>query len=208
MAVPKPLRQLAEDDHAEEDQAHDEHGLDYFLSFLSGCLRGEQHGAILLDAPSVGCERAFDQRRRGISSIAELRGGCCPCLAVAGKAVGAQLGAERDQGRELGDRLDRAALCDADEAVRVEVVAEQQSGVCVPRFEQPRPAVVEQVALVDRLEAQRVALLGERREDGLVLALALRPQRVRPKGALRRRCLRDRRPDVSSYNQPASSFVQ
>ena len=90
----------------------------------------------------------------------------------------------------------------------VEVVPEQKRRVRVGRCEEPRPAVVQQVALVDRLEAQRVALLGERREDGLVLALVLRPQRVRPKGALRRRCLRDRRPDVSSYNQPASSFVQ
>jgi hypothetical protein len=86
--VPTPLRKLAEDDHAEEDQAHDEHGLDYFLSFLSGCLRGEQHGAILLDAPPVSCERAFDQRRRRVSPVTEFRGGCCPRLAVAGETVG------------------------------------------------------------------------------------------------------------------------
>ena len=152
--------------------------------------------------------RAGRPGQAGLLAAAKRDGGGRPRLAVAGKAVGAELCAERDQRGQVGDRLDRARLGDADEAVRVEVVAEQQSGVCVPRFEQPRPAVVEQVALVDRLEAQRVALLGERREDGLVLALALRPQRVRPKGALRRRCLRDRRPDVSSYNQPASSFVQ
>src|SRR3954447_12731821 len=149
-AVAPPLAELAEDDHAEEDQAHDEHGLDYFLSFLSGCLRGEQHGAILLDAPPVSCERAFDERRRGITSIAELRGGCRPRLTIAGKTVGAQLGAKRDQRRKLGDRLDRAALCDADEAVRVEVVAEQQGRVCVARVEQSRPAVAEQGSPANR----------------------------------------------------------
>ena len=90
----------------------------------------------------------------------------------------------------------------------VEVVPEQKRRVRVGRCEEPRSAVVQQVALVDRLEAQRVALLGERREDGLVLALGFGTQRVRPERAFRRRCLRDSRPDVSSYNQPASSFVQ
>jgi hypothetical protein len=92
--------------------------------------------------------------------------------------------------------------------VSVEVVPEQERRVLVGSRKEPRPAVVQQVALVDRLEAQRVALLGERREDGLVLALGLRPQRVPPERALRRRCLRDRPPDVGRYNQAASSFVQ
>jgi hypothetical protein len=92
--------------------------------------------------------------------------------------------------------------------VRVEVVPEQERRVLVGGCEEPWPPVVQEVALVDRLEAQRVALLGEQREDRLMLALALGPQRVRPERALRRRCLRDRRPDVSSYNQPANSFVQ
>jgi hypothetical protein len=92
--------------------------------------------------------------------------------------------------------------------VRVEVVAEQQGRVCVTRVEQPRPAVVEQVALVDRLETKRVPLLGERREDRILFALSVGAQRVRPERALRRRCLRNRRPDVSRYNQPANSFVQ
>jgi hypothetical protein len=56
--------------------------------------------------------------------------------------------------------------------VRVQVVAEQQRGVRIGRREEARAAVVEQVALVDRLDPERVALLAERREDGLVLALA------------------------------------
>jgi hypothetical protein len=92
--------------------------------------------------------------------------------------------------------------------VRVEVVAEQERRVGVRGREQPRPAVVEQVALVDRLQAERVALLAERREDGLELALGGRPQRLLPEPALARRLLRDRLPEVSCYNQAASSFVQ
>jgi hypothetical protein len=46
--------------------------------------------------------------------------------------------------------------------VRVEVVAEQERRVVVGRREEPRRAVVQQVALVDRLEAEAVALLGQR----------------------------------------------
>src|SRR3954466_13987653 len=100
--VAPPLAELAEHDHAEEDQAHDEHGLDYFLSFLSGCLRGEQHGRVLLDVPPMSCKRDFDEPRRGSASIAELRGGCGRSIAVAGKTVAAQLSQQRDQRSKLG----------------------------------------------------------------------------------------------------------
>jgi hypothetical protein len=51
---------------------------------------------------------------------------------------------------------------DAHETVGVEVVAEEDARVAVGGTEQPRPAVVEQVALVDRFDAEREALLGER----------------------------------------------
>ena len=61
---------------------------------------------------------------------------------------------------------------DAHEPVRVEVVAEQERDVGVGRREEPRPAVVHEVALVDRLEPDRVPRLGERREDRHELALA------------------------------------
>jgi hypothetical protein len=67
---------------------------------------------------------------------------------------------------------------------------------------------MQQVALVDRLQTEREALLGERREDRLRLELAFRAQGVRPEPALRRGCLRDLLPDVERYSQPASSFVQ
>jgi hypothetical protein len=92
--------------------------------------------------------------------------------------------------------------------VRVEVVAQQERRVGVRRREQPRPAVVEQVTLVDRLQAQGVALLAERREDRLELALGGRPQRVLPEPALADRLLRDGLPEVEAYSQAASSFVQ
>jgi hypothetical protein len=57
--------------------------------------------------------------------------------------------------------------------VRVQVVAEQKRRVRVLRREQARPAVVEEVALVDRLDPEGVTLLAERREDGVKLALIL-----------------------------------
>jgi hypothetical protein len=92
--------------------------------------------------------------------------------------------------------------------VRVEVVAQQQGRVGVGRGEEPRPAIVEEVALVDRLEPQRVALLAERREERLELAFAGGAQRLLPEPALASRLARDRVPEVKGYNQRASSFVQ
>jgi hypothetical protein len=92
--------------------------------------------------------------------------------------------------------------------VGVEVVAEQQRGVGVGRGEQPRPAVVQEVALVDRLQAERVMLLAERREDRLELPLLPRPQRGLPEPALMRGLEGDRLPEGRRYSQRASSFVQ
>ena len=87
---------------------------------------------------------------------------------------------------------------DPDEPVRVEVVAEQERRVPVGRREQPRAAVVEQVALVDRLQPDRVPRSSrERREDRLVLALGRRPQRLGPERALGRRLVGDHVPDVN-----------
>ena len=74
------------------------------------------------------------------------------------------------EGEELGkgaDGLDVTERGDADEPVRVEVVAEEDARVAVVGAEEPRPAVVEEIALVDRLEPDGEALLRERREDRL-----------------------------------------
>jgi hypothetical protein len=92
--------------------------------------------------------------------------------------------------------------------VRVEVVAEQKRAVVVGRSEQARRSVVEEVALVDRLEAERVALLRERGEDRLRLALGRGAQGISPEGALACRLPCDRLPEVLGYNQAPSSFVQ
>ncbi|MBV8562559.1 MAG: hypothetical protein JOZ56_05655 [Actinobacteria bacterium] len=70
---------------------------------------------------------------------AEQRRGGGPERAVAVRALGAELAAERDQLREVADRVDVPEARDVDEAVRVEVVAEQQSRVRVGGREQPRP---------------------------------------------------------------------
>jgi hypothetical protein len=139
---------------------------------------------------------------------AEGRRGRGPGLAVARQDVGPELGAHGDQGRQIGDRLDRAYLGHPDETVRVEVIPQQERRVGVRRREEPRPAVVEQVALVDRLEPEPVALLPERREDRFELALRGRAQRLLPEAALAPRLVRDRLPEIQCYSQRARSFVQ
>jgi ribosomal protein L16/L10AE len=139
---------------------------------------------------------------------AEGRRGRRPGLAVTRQVVGPELGAQRDQRCQVRHRLDRARLGHADEPVRVEVVAQEERRVRVDRREEARPAVVEQVALVDRLETDGVALLRERREDRLVLALPLRTQRLLPEAALTRRPDGDRLPEGAGYSQAARSFVQ
>ena len=77
-----------------------------------------------------------------------------PGRAVAVEAVGACLGAEREQLGEVRDGGERAGLGDPDEPVGEQRVTEQERDVAVGRREEPRPAVVEQVALVDRLDAR------------------------------------------------------
>jgi hypothetical protein len=92
--------------------------------------------------------------------------------------------------------------------VGVEVVTKQERGVGVGGGEQPRPSVVEEIALVDRLQAERVALLAELREDSLELTFLLGPQRRLPEPTLLRGLEGDRLPEARCYSQRASSFVQ
>ncbi len=77
-----------------------------------------------------------------------------------------KLGREADQVAELADRLEVALRGQPLEAERVEVVAGQQQQVGVGAVEQPRLAVVEQVALADRLEEQRRRSRAPRRRGG------------------------------------------
>ena len=99
----------------------------------------------------------------------EQRRGGGPGLAVPVAVRGANLGADRDQLRQVGDGGELAERGHPLEAVRVEVVAEEQPRVGVRRLEEPWAAVVEQVALVDGLDPERVPDLGERayRDDAV-----------------------------------------
>ena len=72
--------------------------------------------------------------------------------------------------------------------MREECVPEQQRDVVVRRGEEARATVVEEVALVDRLDPEReAAILDERREDRIDLPLARRPECGVPERALRGR---------------------
>ena len=181
----------------------------------SGRSASEAIGATLPDPSPVILERPLDRLAAEVVPAqarcvpaAESRRGRRPRLAVAGQAVGSQPGAERDQGGQVGDSLDRPRLGDAHEPMGVEVVTEQERGVGVGGSEQARPSVVEEIALVDRLQAERVAILAELREDRLELTFLLGPQRRLPEPALMRGLEGDRFPEARRYSQRASSFVQ
>ena len=172
-------------------------------------------GATLPDPRPVILERPLDRLAAEVVpahacclAAAQGRRGGRPRLADAGQAVGSQPGAERDQGGQVGDGLDRPRVGDAYEPMSVEVVTEQKRGVGVGGSEQPRAAVVEEIPLVDRLQAERVALLAERREDRLELPLLLGPERRLPEPALVRGLEGDGLPEAGRYSQRASSFVQ
>ena len=63
---------------------------------------------------------------------------------------------EADQVGELPDRIEVAPRGEALEAERIEVVPGQQTQVRVGTVDQPRRLVVQQVALSDRLDQERV----------------------------------------------------
>src|SRR5439155_812127 len=151
---------------------------------------------------STSAETRASSPSRSRSPIQSRRspGGAMTLVVAAVAEVAAEL-AEDDHAQE--DEAD-----DEHEPVGVEVVAEQERGVGIGWREQPRAAVVEEVALVDRLQPERVPLLAERREDCLELALLLRPKRGLPQSALARGLESDRLPEASRYSQRASSFVQ
>ena len=149
-AVSDPVRELAQGDDAGEDEADDQHRLDHLLAFFCGSRSEHDHrGAMLTDTTRMQLEGpphlAVLRRPRPASlvALAERGGSRSPRLAVAGQAVSAKLGAARDQRGESGHGLDGPGLGDADEPVRVEVVAEQERGVAVGRREQARRPVME-----------------------------------------------------------------
>jgi hypothetical protein len=138
--------------------------------------RGASLGQPLLDAAEQG-----DRRR--------------PRLAVAGPALGAQVSTESEELGELGHDAHVALRCHAHEPVRVEVVAEEDARVPVGGGEEPGCPVMQEVALVDRLDAERKPFVGKRREDRQLLALVFRAERGGPERALVGGLERDRLPD-------------
>src|SRR5215204_3623150 len=154
----------------------------------------------LTDAPGVGLERAFHRflaRRRACArekllgilgllehAVAEQRNARRPGRTVFSRMLGAELGAERDQLSHVGDRLDRAGCREPHEPLRVQIVTEQEDRVAVARREEPRTSVVDEVALVDRLDGDREARVREPGEDRLAVAGAARTERIAPERAL------------------------
>jgi len=74
----------------------------------------------------------------------------------------AQLRAERDQLGQIRHGQHLLERRDADESLGIEVVPEQKRRVDVFGREEPRLSVMEEISLVDRLEPEREALLGQR----------------------------------------------
>ena len=85
-----------------------------------------------------------------------------PDRSVLPGALRPQLGAERDQLAHVRDGFHRSRPREADEPVCVEIVAEEEDRVVVARREEPGPAVVDEVSLVDRLDREREPILGQR----------------------------------------------
>ena len=139
------------------------------------------------------------------------RGGGRPGRSVATRALGTELRADRDQCRKIRHGIHVVQLRHADEAVRVEIVAEQQCVFRRGRGEEPRAAVMEEIALVDGLYTERAALVPERREDRLELPVLLRAQSGRPERALAAGAVGDLVPETCrhrSKNRPAASIVR
>jgi hypothetical protein len=137
---------------------------------------GPSLGQPLLDPPEQG-----DRRRPG--------------LPVPGPALGAQVGTEGEELGELGHHTHVFLRRHPHEPVCVEIVTEEDAGVAVCRGEEPRLSVMQEVALVNRLDAERKSFVGERREDRQLLPLVFRTECGGPERALVRGLERDGLPD-------------
>ncbi len=182
--VAQRARGLADRDHRHEDETRDEHAEDHVPSLFGGV--GEQpgdHGASLPNRDTCVTRARVDRRLIGIA--AEPAHSVDPGLPVTLRLLRAEMCAGRDQLGERRHRVEVAGGGDPDEAVRVEVVAEQERNVSLRRREEARPSVVDEIALVDRLEPEREALRRKRPEDAL--ALRLGAQLLAPERALGRR---------------------
>src|SRR5437867_13335000 len=177
-------------------------------------------GVTLTQAPAMGGQGTIDRRVSGVRagqplewarivveperrpSVIQLaaakgRGSCCPHWPVTDDFFRTQVRTKRDQLGEVADRVDGSDLLDAHEPVCIEVVPEEQRGVQVLGGEQPRAAVVQEVALVDSLDPERVPRFAERGEDRFSFLFLARAERRVPQGALLPRIGGDRLPEIS-----------
>jgi hypothetical protein len=118
-----------------------------------------------------------------------------PRFPVAGAALGAQVRTESEELGELSHDAHVSLRRHPHEPVRVEVVTQEDARVPVCGSEEPGLPVVQEVALVDRLDAEREPLVRERRKDRDFLALAFGTKRGGPERALVRGLERDGLPD-------------
>ena len=128
----------------------------------------------------AGARRAADEPP---VSGAQERDGARPGGAVVLSLLGAQLRAEETSSARSPTTA-TSPWAHTDKPVGVEVVAQQDRGVGIGRREEPRSAVVEEVALVDGLEAGRSGPRRASRHRRLV-ALLLGPERRRPEALSR-----------------------
>src|SRR4051794_17328127 len=154
----------------------------------------------LTDPPGMSRERALDRlvpcclprareklvRVLGLleHALPEERDARRPDRAVVPGALSSELGAQRDQLAHVRNGLHRPRGGEADEALGVQVVAEQENRVPVAGREEARAPVMDEVALVDRLDGDCEARVGERREDPLAVACAPGAERLLPERAL------------------------
>ena len=118
-----------------------------------------------------------------------------PRRSVTGLACGTQVSAKSQELGQVGHDADVSLPRDPHETVGVEVVAEEDARVAVCRRKQASPPVVEEIALVDRLNAEREALVREGREDRKLLPFRLRPTCCTPERTLPLRLPGDRVPE-------------
>ena len=152
--------------------------LDLCLSRWSGTGRKEYRGAIQGDAITPPMLVRIASIASGAPASTSFL--ACACASLRAPADGVRAGAphrlgelaragalreraERDRVRELGDRGGVAQRDEQREADRVEPVAREQLQVGLGDAHDARHAVVQQVALVDRLDEQRVLLAPARR---------------------------------------------
>ena len=171
----RPIRELAEGDHAREDQPDDQHAEMTCVPSLAA--------SKITAATLASAARARARPRSSLGAPPSARAASTHA-SPSPAAPSARSAAQREISSAIAATAgDAARLRDPHEPVRVEVVAEQHRLVGVGRREEPGPAVVDEVRLVDRLEpgAKRLGTSGEKTGSQLGrVAAAARPDALSP----------------------------